>query len=132
MIFISGFLSITRLLNRVTWDCGQLNSSNCRDLSGNLWIGTHNGGVNLLNRNTGYISHNFLDAGTTGILASDQVEDLAINKDGHIWAATRGGLFDYDPVAKTYKRYLKQTINPFSLSDSNCLSIYFDHLGTFG
>ncbi len=99
------------------------------DASGNLWIGTHDGGLNFLNRANGYFAHNFLDSGTTGILGSDQVEDLAINRDGNIWVATQGGLFELNPLTKSYTRFWKQTFNPFSLSDSNCLSVYIDGSG---
>jgi DNA-binding CsgD family transcriptional regulator len=61
------------------------------DRAGNLWVGTHGGGLNRLDPDTGKFFHFRHDAADPSSLNSDFIFCLHEDREGAIWAGTLGG-----------------------------------------
>lgn len=97
------------------------------DQKGNLWVGTNNGGVNILNLKTNRITT--LPYGTRDgkHLSGTCIRCLYKNSDGKIWIGTYGaGICIYDPASKTFD-YLDKDNS--QLSNNIVLSIHKDRKG---
>ena len=68
----------------------------CRDRSGNLWIGSYSGGVDLaipMEQSLEYVRHEFLNPQS---LLNDGVNAVLEDRDGKVWYATDKGVSVYD------------------------------------
>ena len=87
------------------------------EVSGVLWAGTYDGGLNRLDTHTGRFTHYRHNANDSATLSSDRV--LAIFRDGQgtLWVGTEdGGLNSFDHKSETFTRFAHQPGNPDSLS----------------
>lgn len=83
------------------------------DTRGHLWIGTHEGGINIydpVNRKFDYI----IDPPIGGVLPSSNFINILEIIDDTVWCATKGGLLLYDIVTK--KRLPLRALNRFAYS----------------
>jgi ligand-binding sensor domain-containing protein/signal transduction histidine kinase len=99
------------------------------DRAGNLWIGTRNGGLNKLARETKTFTHYLHNPANANSLSSNHV--LAICEDAaarnNIWIGTAGGgLNKFDQTKNIFEHYLHEPSNPNSLSSNFVTSIYSD------
>ena len=95
----------------------------CEDKSGNLWIGTRNGGINRFDMNSGKFKRNKYYIGE----ALSIIED---NK-GIIWAGTSRGLFQYNSYTDDFNHYKHDPNDQYSLSNNSVLSIHEDKFSRF-
>ena len=100
-----------------------LNSNfvNCllSDETGNLWIGTERGGVNIYNTHQNVLEYFEYDRGNPNSLSHNTINSI-YEDDSYIWIGTAGGgLNRYDKLHKTYKHYL------FDVNDSRSISSDF-------
>lgn len=76
------------------------------DRSGNVWIGTNNNGVNVLNPATGKVIRYIYDnkhPRDPHFLSSNTIRYFVEQKDGKIWIGTYdGGIDVFDPATKTF------------------------------
>jgi serine phosphatase RsbU (regulator of sigma subunit)/ligand-binding sensor domain-containing protein len=73
------------------------------DRSGNLWIGTHGGGLSRLDRSKGTFRHYRANALDSTSLNNDYVFCIYEDADGILWMATwGGGLNRYDPRTDSF------------------------------
>ncbi|MGN7824609.1 hybrid sensor histidine kinase/response regulator transcription factor [Chitinophaga sp. 22536] len=70
------------------------------DTEGNIWIGTHGGGVGVYHPGTGQWD---IYTQSNSLLPSDKVQTLLCDSKGRMWAGTFGGLSYFD---KTQKRFI--------------------------
>lgn len=71
-----------------------------------LWVGTAQGGLNLLNTKTGEAEVFANDPQEPNSLPNDNVVALYQDSKGYVWAGTYGGgLARYDPKTRNWKRY---------------------------
>ena len=61
------------------------------DNEGRLWVGTENGGLNLLDPETNTFTHYYHDANDPGSIAHSNVTSMTKDKHGNIWVGTLGG-----------------------------------------
>ena len=71
------------------------------DSSGNLWIGTRGGGLNKLDRETGW----FTAYRTKDGLPSDTVKGIVEDDQGHLWLSTENGLSRFNPNTQIFRNY---------------------------
>ncbi len=96
------------------------------DSRGHLWIGTHEGGVNIydpVRREFQYI----IDPAQGGVLPSSNFINILIHIDDTIWCATKGGLILYD--ATTLQRLPLGELRRFA--EAQISSIIREKSGSF-
>ncbi len=94
------------------------------DTTGQLWLGTNGGGINIISRDRQQIR--YLDKGRHG-LANDIVYGMLHQNNGNIWISTFNGLSCYDPEKETFTNYY--TTDGLSHNDFNRNSFFQDRNG---
>lgn len=77
------------------------------DKQGNLWIGTLESGISVLNLKTMKFTH-FIhkDTDVEGALSGNDPRGFSVGIDGHVWINTWShGVNEYDPATKKFKWY---------------------------
>jgi len=102
-----------------------------KDTKGNLWIGTNNKGLCVLNIRTNRIRRFPYDPYTTTGISSPQIFSITEDKAGKIWIGTTNkGLDCYDPQTDSFTHYLSDPNDTTSLSNNLIWSIKTDKDGT--
>ncbi len=97
------------------------------DELGNIWIGTAESGLYKLNKETKKITQY---TQTNSELSSNGIETLYKDKKGILWIGTyEGGLCRFDPQNKTFRTYLNNPKDPFSIVGNTVKVIYEDTYG---
>lgn len=107
------------------------------DRSGNLWIGTYGGGLNLLEKNQQTKSpaetifkHYSNDVYSNNSLSNNIVTAIKQDQFGLIWIGTYGGGLDkLNPVSNTFYNYKHNPERTSSLSKNDILTIFEDGSG---
>ncbi|MEO7992284.1 MAG: two-component regulator propeller domain-containing protein [Chryseolinea sp.] len=94
------------------------------DARGHLWIGTHEGGINVYDPTKREFSY-IIDPAQEGILPSANFISKVVFNDGVIWCATKGGLLLYD--ADTRKRLPLNSLEYYS--DKQISDMVIDRIG---
>ncbi len=113
------------------------------DENGFLWIGTYSGGLNIFNKSTGKSKHYVKISGDSTSIGANQVQSIFKDRDQNIWLATFGGglnklsYADIQSDRFSFKRYMNNPNDPFSISDNRTYTIFQDSdgilwIGTFG
>ncbi len=107
------------------------------DSQGDLWFGTENGGLNHLDRKTGFFTYFMHSATDPGSISANNIKALLEDRNGELWIGTyNGGLNLYDKRDRRFIRYVHSN-NPYSLSIDNVMALLDDKkghiwVGTFG
>jgi signal transduction histidine kinase/ligand-binding sensor domain-containing protein/CheY-like chemotaxis protein len=72
------------------------------DRKGNLWAGSHGGGLNLYHRETDSFERFVFDPAKPNSLPNNSVLSLMEDSHGQLWVGTRAGLCRYDPVENAF------------------------------
>lgn len=101
-------------------DPNSISSSNIstinEDIHGNLWIGTADGGINKLDRQTGKFFH-VLKTDINQDIANISVSDIIVTKDDKVWVSTyRYGLLVFDNKKNTVQ-WRKNEAEPITTND---------------
>ncbi len=96
---------------------------------GLYWIGTQEGGLNLLDINRGIVEHFLPIPNDPQSMLSKNVYDLVGDGKGGIWVATDNGLSHFNPLDRLFTHYRHSRINPLSISDSRLTSLFIDSRG---
>ncbi|CAM2070656.1 Histidine kinase domain-containing protein [Sulfidibacter corallicola] len=101
----------------------------CEDGEGFLWFGTYHG----LNRFDGYQFKTFYkdddDPHTTN-LGDDNISDLVLDREGHLWMTTwKGGLYGFDPDKEQFRPYRHRAGDPESLASNHLQSVILAERG---
>jgi signal transduction histidine kinase/ligand-binding sensor domain-containing protein len=100
------------------------------DRAGRLWIGTGEGGVQLLDDNGRVVRRLLHDPGDDASLSDNYVTDLAQDGAGNLWVGTRsGGLNAVDPESGRVTRFVPDAEDPRSISHHYISSIVLDSRG---
>lgn len=100
------------------------------DSSGNLWIGTEGGGLNLMNRkNNRFAAYRNIRYDPNS-LSHDEISVIHEDKSGILWIGTAGGgLCRFDPENRKFIRYQHDPSDPHSLSHNVIWSLCEDRSG---
>ncbi|MFC2154936.1 two-component regulator propeller domain-containing protein [Acidobacteriota bacterium] len=107
------------------------------DSSDLLWVGT-NGGLNLMNKETGEFVRYRNTPGDPTSLSDDAVTAIIEDRSGIIWVATRtGGINRFNKRSESFTHYRSNPHNPHSLIFDEISSLYEDRsrilwIGTTG
>ncbi len=72
-----------------------------RDLNAILWIGTEDGGLNRLDRQSGRVTYYSVDDG----LPSNVIDAIQQDDSGSLWLSTSRGLTRFDPRLETFRNF---------------------------
>ena len=97
------------------------------DEDDNLWVGTDNGGLNVLNTTTGLFTTYLKDEVDVNSLNNNSVHSLYRDPQGNMWVGTySGGINLYSKAGKQFKQF-NHTSSPQSLGNNFVLTITEDH-----
>ena len=94
------------------------------DKAGYLWIGTQNGGLNIIDLNIfeedNCVFHHYINNPDDNIsLSHNSIYSLYEDRSGTIWVGSYGdGVNMYNKLTKKFKHYKKEQNNPNSLSNN--------------
>ncbi len=101
------------------------------DTEGNIWIGTENGGINVL-RSRNYISNNFIfekythNLNDNTSISSNSIYAMYEDNQHTMWVGTfNGGLSYYNKLLYKFDHYKPISENPNSLND-NFINTFFE------
>lgn len=107
---------------------GNIISCFCEDESGNVWIGSDDGGLSYFDTKTKHFTNYMPGQGKNG-LSYHNVHALLID-DGKLWIGTyTGGLNVMDLKTGYFKLYLPDLNNPRSIDGNSIYSLFKDHEG---
>ena len=105
-------------------------SSFLQDKDQNIWIGTHLGGVNLVDPEGEKIRY-YSSFSKNDNLSSKSVWGICEDDENNIWMGTDGdGVFALNPYTQEISHYQNDPDDPQSLSDNAILCALFDSHGT--
>ena len=94
-----------------------------RDNKDNLWLGTHNNGVDKIHLPTGKITHYPPAPFRQGGFPWEMVRDIETDASGNVWFATFKGLARYRETTDDFEVYLHETNNDNSLKGEQFLAL---------
>lgn len=97
-----------------------------QDQSGNVWVGTDGGGLNLLDRRTGRFKHYRYAPHSSNSISGDRINSITEDQYGQLWIGTRTGLNKFDRFTEKFTQYRHDANNPHSLSHNEVWAIYED------
>jgi len=98
------------------------------DDTGNIWVGTENGGINLYNRKTNGFIHYRKDDYDPESLNNESIEAICEDKSGNLWFGTyTGGLNIAMKNRGAIIKYQNLPGAPFSLSHNTVNCFFEDH-----
>ena len=99
------------------------------DKVGNLWIGTHEDGVYVINPAESKIIH-YQAGNAPQNLSSNEITCLMTDKSGKIWIGTRtGGISVYNPDIQTFTQVKQNKYDSRTLAENNVWQLYQDKQG---
>jgi len=97
------------------------------DSDGDLWIGTSEGGLNCLPKNSSTFEYYKQNISDSLSLSDNTIQCITQDKNGILWIGTaKGGLCSLDKSTGLFKRYKPNTKDPNSLSGSYINDIVVD------
>lgn len=107
------------------------------DESGNIWIGTFGGGINVLGKEEKSLTRDdaqFImfenDFGDGNSLCNNNVMAIEKDSDGNMWFGTFGGGLDlYDSSTNEFSHFYNSSDSKNSLADNEIISLFIDRSG---
>ncbi|SHF04433.1 hybrid sensor histidine kinase/response regulator transcription factor [Dysgonomonas macrotermitis] len=100
-----------------------------KDTKGNIWIGSSNDGIYLLNKDGQIISH-FEHKAERNSISNNQIRTILEDSSGKMWIGTFYGLNSFDPLTQHWESYVHVDNIPHSISHTSIFSLYEDTQGT--
>lgn len=95
--------------------------------SGEIWLGTNGGGVNIIDMKQNTIKHIKRDEDhSTNSITLDWIRCIFEDSYGYMWIGTSYGVNVYDPVKKTFRHYISDNNDSTSISGNFIYSIIED------
>lgn len=111
------------------------------DRTGNIWIGTYNGGINLIKKNKIWFEHYTSGSGNPTKLERPSVLSLCQTENGNIWVGSDGGglnLLNKNTEIPTFQKFMNDLKYPTTTIAGNVVKTIFEDsknrlwLGCFG
>ncbi len=106
------------------------------EYQGDLWVGTHNRGVMVLDPHSTSVD-SYLRGDEAGSLPGNLIRDLLVDHLGTLWLATDTGLAEWVPVEKGFRTYRPNGSDIYSLPSAVITDLFLDAgdvlwVGTYG
>lgn len=98
------------------------------DTEGNLWFGTHGGGINLYNRE----QNNFTHIGATQGLYDNSITGMVDDRNGGIWMTSGSGLIHYKKSTQEFELFDQKNGLKADLFHRNAIILSKEQLLVFG
>jgi len=98
------------------------------DQDGNLWLATRLGGLNRFNPVTGVFTRFMHNAQNSNSVVANNINALAIDRQGLIWVATDSGLDSYNPKTEIWSHFNDQSTSG-GLSNNKVFALLVDGQG---
>ena len=105
-------------------------TSLAEDGAGRIWMGTVTGGLLSYDRATNAFAAYRHDPANPRSLAHDNVQALAVTRDGALWVGTRGGLDRLDPATNAFTHFRHNGADTSSISHDAVLTLLVQAEGT--
>jgi signal transduction histidine kinase/ligand-binding sensor domain-containing protein len=103
----------------------------CEDRQGNIWVGTHIGGLNRLDQATGTFTRFQPDANNSASLSKGAIWTIYEDRAGTLWIGLTGnGLARFEPASESFTHFLPEPRSP-SAGGNSIFKIYEDSAGNF-
>jgi len=99
------------------------------DSSGDLWVGTYGGGLNLFNREKGTFKHYKNDENDINSLVNNRVRVILQDRNDQLWIGTDNGLDVFNPETEEFIHYQHDPDKKNSLANNSILSLFEDISG---
>jgi signal transduction histidine kinase/ligand-binding sensor domain-containing protein len=99
------------------------------DSSGNLWIGSDDAGISVLDPSTEEFSHYQHIPEDPHSLSDNNVRAIFEGENGDLWVGTHGGLNLFDSKTSNFQRFQHDPGSPTSLGDNKVSAILEDDRG---
>lgn len=96
----------------------------------NLWIGTHNNGLELFDRKGQSFTHFSLKKGQNDGLRSNVIRKMKMDHEGRLWISTLNGLNILDLHTRKFTAYVHNPEDPSSLNQNSIYDIMLDRAGS--
>ncbi|WP_448634885.1 ligand-binding sensor domain-containing protein [Pedobacter panaciterrae] len=96
----------------------------------NLWIGTHNNGLELMDRATGTFKHYSAKGGPSSGLSSNVIRKIKADKDGKLWISTLNGIDIFDVKTGKFTVLNHVPNDPLTLNQNSTYDILKDAAGS--
>ncbi|ACU04927.1 hybrid sensor histidine kinase/response regulator transcription factor [Pedobacter heparinus] len=96
----------------------------------NLWIGTHNNGLELFNRTTGTFKHFMSRKGQPNGISSNVIRKIKTAQDGRLWISTLNGINILDLDTYEFTVLNHNPDDPNSLNQNSIYDILMDATGS--
>ncbi len=100
------------------------------DKQQHIWVGTHNGGLNLYNASASNFLHFFYPDKNKSGLINNHVRALLIAGDGNLWIGTQEGLSILNTSSGKITSHTNDPWDRSSLSQNSIYCMYKDNAGT--
>lgn len=97
-----------------------------QDQSGNLWIGTSGGGLNLFDNKTRRFKQYRYDPHISNSISGDAINSITEDQYGQLWIGTNSGLSKFDRFTEKFTQYRYNTNDAYSLSNNEVWAVYED------
>lgn len=95
---------------------------------GNLWVGTHGGGISVIDQRGNIVRHFAHNPADPGSLGHNDILSMATDGAGKLWIGTEnGGISIYDPLTDRFTSVRNNPDDRFSLSNNSVYAIYHDN-----
>lgn len=95
-----------------------------KDSNNQLWIGTHNNGLERMDLATQSLVHYPSEPDTQSGFPWEMVRDICEDTEGRLWFATFKGLARYRPATDDFARYLPNKDDPHAIKGEQLLSLH--------
>ncbi|RIK31895.1 MAG: hypothetical protein DCC56_06865 [Anaerolineae bacterium] len=100
-----------------------------QDSSGQIWIGTYDGGLNMLNKNSGLFTHYQPIASNPMSIISNTITAIAEDAEGNLWIGTPKGLNLFDRRVGWFKSFVHDPDDVRTIADNSINVITTDSTG---
>ncbi len=100
------------------------------DAKHRLWIGTHNFGLELLDRAMGSFRHYTAKKGQPNALLSNVIRKITMDSSGKLWISTLNGISIYDADREKFTNISHNPDDPSSLNQNSVYDILHDAAGS--
>ncbi|WP_235005350.1 hybrid sensor histidine kinase/response regulator transcription factor [Pedobacter nyackensis] len=96
----------------------------------NLWVGTHNSGLNLLNRDNGTFRHFMVKKGDPNSISSNVIRKIKMDREGQLWISTLNGINLLNVNSFKFTALIHNPEDPTSLNHNSIYDILEDATGS--